>query len=849
MPTPMFQQYYEIKQKYPKDILFFRMGDFYEMFGEDAREASGILNITLTKRAKGTENETPMCGIPYHAAENYIAKLTKVGKRVAICEQISDPSLPGIVKREVVRVVTPGTTMNDSVLDNRQNNYLVSLSLQKNTWGFAVCDLTIGDFQATEILNLEVVKNELARLKPSEIIVTPELINDSRLTEFIAGLKNLNVYKLPAFEKADRSLVEQFKVKNLSSFGLNELPVAIESAGNLLGYLKETQKTALDHILTMKRYAIENFMTLDQATIRNLELLQNNWTFSTDGSLLQVVDQTITAMGGRALRRSLLLPFINLNQITDRLNAVEELVNTVPIAIKIIESLKQMSDFERLVGKIGCGRANARDLVALKHSLKLINPLKLLLVELQQQKFTDINSNLVSHESVIKLIEETLVDEPPITLNQGQMIKDGYNAELDQLRQISRGGKDWILEMQAQEIKNTGISSLKVKYNKVFGYYIEISNTKLNAVPENYIRKQTLVNAERFITPELKEYEEKVLGAEDKISHIEYQIFQELREKVVKYFAEIQNSARQIAELDLVLGFFILARANDYCKPVVNANGRIIIKDGRHPVIERLADRYVSNDTEFDHEKNEMILLTGPNMSGKSSYLRQVALITLLAQTGSFVPARSAEIGLVDRIFTRVGASDNLSQGVSTFMNEMQEAANIINNATERSLIVLDEIGRGTSTFDGVSIAWSIVEYIHNQIRAKTLFATHYHELVDIVAKLPRAENYCVAVSENQGKVVFLHKIIRGATSDSYGIEVAKLAGLPDKIIDRAEEVLRELEAKSNLTITKPVQKSLEFSPREERLAKELMKIDPNAITPIEALQKIEQLKKNIDKN
>ena len=849
MPTPMFQQYYEIKQKYPKDILFFRMGDFYEMFGEDAREASGILNITLTKRAKGTENETPMCGIPYHAAENYIAKLTKVGKRVAICEQISDPSLPGIVKREVVRVVTPGTTMNDSVLDNRQNNYLVSLSLQKNTWGFAVCDLTIGDFQATEILNLEVVKNELARLKPSEIIVTPELINDSRLTEFIAGLKNLNVYKLPAFEKADRSLVEQFKVKNLSSFGLNELPVAIESAGNLLGYLKETQKTALDHILTMKRYAIENFMTLDQATIRNLELLQNNWTFSTDGSLLQVVDQTITAMGGRALRRSLLLPFINLNQITDRLNAVEELVNTVPIAIKIIESLKQMSDFERLVGKIGCGRANARDLVALKHSLKLINPLKLLLVELQQQKFTDINSNLVSHESVIKLIEETLVDEPPITLNQGQMIKDGYNAELDQLRQISRGGKDWILEMQAQEIKNTGISSLKVKYNKVFGYYIEISNTKLNAVPENYIRKQTLVNAERFITPELKEYEEKVLGAEDKISHIEYQIFQELREKVVKYFAEIQNSARQIAELDLVLGFFILARANDYCKPVVNANGRIVIKDGRHPVIERLADRYVSNDTEFDHEKNEMILLTGPNMSGKSSYLRQVALITLLAQTGSFVPARSAEIGLVDRIFTRVGASDNLSQGVSTFMNEMQEAANIINNATERSLIVLDEIGRGTSTFDGVSIAWSIVEYIHNQIRAKTLFATHYHELVDIVAKLPRAENYCVAVSENQGKVVFLHKIIRGATSDSYGIEVAKLAGLPDKIIDRAEEVLRELEAKSNLTITKPVQKSLEFSPREERLAKELMKIDPNAITPIEALQKIEQLKKNIDKN
>ncbi|PIR94363.1 DNA mismatch repair protein MutS [Candidatus Falkowbacteria bacterium CG10_big_fil_rev_8_21_14_0_10_39_11] len=845
--TPMFKQFYEIKEKYPNDILFFRMGDFYEMFGEDARVASKILNITLTSRAKGTENETPMCGIPHHAAEGYMAKLTRAGKRVAVCDQISDPALPGIVKRDVVRVVTPGTTMDENVLDNNNNNYLLSLYLQKDVWGLAICDLTTGEFQASEFGDVDIIKTEVNRLDPNEVIVAPELYNDSRYSEYVQSLNNVQVYTLPAYEKAEKSLSQQFKVKNLSSFGLNEIPNAIEAAGQLLGYLKETQKTSLEHLLTIKRYAAENFMVLDQSTIRNLELFQNNWDFSRRGSLIGVLDRTLTAMGARLLRKNIALPYISVNQINARHEAVEELIGAPIICDDFITNLKQMVDFERLVGKIGCARANARDLVALKNSLVLIAPIVMAMENVKADLLIKIKNNLPENTELIELIEKTLVDEPPAMLTDGGMIREGNHQELDDLRQVSRGGKEWLMDYQTKQIEVTGISTLKVKFNKVFGYYIEMSKANALSAPANYIRKQTLVNAERFITPELKEYEDKVLGAEDKIGQIEYQLFNELREKVVKYFADIQLTALLIAELDVLLGFSIIAKENNYCRPHMNDNDEILIKEGRHPVIETIEDRYVPNDATLDHKTNEMIILTGPNMSGKSSFLRQVALITLMAQIGCFVPAKEANLAVVDRIFTRVGASDNLSQGVSTFMNEMQEAANILHNATKRSLIILDEVGRGTSTFDGVSIAWAIVEYIHNELRAKTLFATHYHELTEIVTKLDRVENYCVAVSEKEGKVVFLHQIVKGATSDSYGIEVAKLAGLPSSIIERAEEVLRELEEKSNMVIDKPIQTSLQLSPKEERLTKAIAKVDPNTITPLEALQKIEEWRKELE--
>lgn len=846
-PTPMFKQYNDIKEKYLNDILFFRMGDFYEMFGEDAKVASKILNITLTKRAKGTENEIPMCGIPYHAAEGYIAKLTRAGKRVAVCEQTSDPALPGIVKREVVRIVTPGTTMDDSVLETGHNNYILSLILQKDIWGLALCDLTTGEFQASEFNDFEIIKTEVNRLAPSEVVVVPELFNDSRYHSYIKTLKNIQVYTLPPYVEAEKGLIKQFKVKNLASFGLASLPMAIEAAGLLLAYLSEMQKTSLEHLLTIKRYAAENYMVLDQSTIRNLELFQNNWDFSRRGSLIEVIDRTQTGMGARLLRRNMILPFISVNQIEKRHEAVAELIDQPIICSDIGLNLKQMADFERLIGRIGCARANARDLVALKNSLLLVEPIVKVLVEVKSEALLSIRNTLPRNEVLIDLIQNTLVDEPPIFLTEGGMIRPGVHQELDELRQVSHGGKEWLMRYQSEQVEYSGISSLKVKYNKVFGYYIEISKTNLDSVPEKYIRKQTLVNAERFITPELKEYEDKVLGAEDKISQIEYQLFNELREKVVKYFAGVQTTAQLISELDVILSFVISAKERKYCRPQMNDRDEIRIVDGRHPVIETIEEFYVPNDTVLDHEANELVILTGPNMSGKSSYLRQVALMTLMAQIGSYVPAKEANLAVADRIFTRVGASDNLSQGVSTFMNEMQEAANILNNATKRSLIILDEIGRGTSTFDGVSIAWAIVEYIHDMIRAKTLFATHYHELTDLPNKLQRAENYCVAVSEKDGRVIFLHKIIKGATSDSYGIEVAKLAGLPAKIIDRAEEVLRELEEKSNIQIDKPVQTSLQLSPREEKLTREIAKVDPNNLTPIEALQQIEKWKRELE--
>jgi DNA mismatch repair protein MutS len=848
--TPMQKQYFDIKTKHPEAMLFFRLGDFYEMFGPDAVEASKILNITLTARNKGTPSEMPMCGVPYHAAENYIAKLTRAGKKVAICDQMSDPTLPGLVERAVTRIVTPGTTLDGNLLDAKNNNFLISLILQKESWGLALADLTTGEFKVAEINSLEILKNEINRLNPAEVIIAPDLAHDIRYEDYLKLLPNVTIFSLPAFEKPDRFLANHFEMNNLASFGIEDLTLGIEAAANLLGYLADTQKTGLNHFRQMSRYAFENYMVIDQTTSRNLDLFYNAVNFSAEGSLLEVIDETATAMGGRLLRRWLALPLISKTAIEERLEAVAEIKGDAVFMSELEIALKSMVDLERLVGRIGCNRANARDLAALKNGLGLIPRIKELLNPRTAARLRCVHDNLEDLRELVNIIEATLVEVPPLVVNEGGMIRAGYDAALDDLRAVSTGGKDWMRHFQAAEITRTGINSLKVGFNNVFGYFIEISKANLASAPADYIRKQTLVNAERFITPELKEYEEKVLGAEEKIKKIEWQIFQELREKTSKYFERIQRNAALVAELDVLFSFALIARKNNYHQPRIAENGEIKIKNGRHPVIEKFQNSYVPNDLHLDHEKSEFILLTGPNMSGKSSYLRQTAVICLMAQIGSFVPADEAELAIVDRILTRVGASDNLSRGVSTFMAEMQEAANILNNATKNSLIILDEIGRGTSTYDGLSIAWSLMEYIHDQIQAKTLFATHYHELVAVAEKLARAENYCVAVTENQGKVVFLHKIIRGATSKSYGIEVAKLAGLPRALIDRATEILRQLEvnAESNPK-HRPEQAALILPVKENFLKKEMQNLNINEITPLDALRKLADWKTQFDKS
>lgn len=846
----MLKQYNSIKEKHPTELLLFRLGDFFELFGEDAKEAARILNIVLTARQKGTPNEMPMCGIPHHALNNYLPKLLKAGKRVAICDQVSDPSLPGIVKREVIRVITPGTTIDDNTLNNKDNNYIISLHWQKDLWGVAIADLTTGQFQCFETKDFNLIKNEIFRLNASEFIVNSNLTQNTQYNKFLESLNNVNIFDLAVYDKPENILLNHFNVKNLSSFGISNQSQTITSSASLLKYLKETQKTELNHITKIEQYRFVDFMILDEATIRNLELFNIASTGDYQGSLLSVIDKTITNMGGRLLRRWLLMPLLQVQLIKERLEAVGEIKENHVLIKKLVEQLKQMSDLERLLGKIGCARVNARELVALKASLQLLPEIKALLKDVNSAKLKNYQAEVSDHQELVELLDTVFVEEPPVTIMEGGIIKDGYHDKLDELRAISKGGKDWLAKFQAEEIEKTKISSLKVKYNKVFGYYIEISRANLDQVPENYTRKQTLVNAERFITPELKEYEEKILTAEEQINNIEYQIFAETVEKIMKYFPEVQQSAQKVTELDVLLSFALLANENNYCCPEVSDSGEIVIKDGRHPVIEKFqSDRYVPNDLEMDHKENEFILLTGPNMSGKSSYLRQVALICLMAQIGCFVPANHAKVGVIDRIFTRVGASDNLAQGVSTFMVEMQEAANILNNSTERSLIILDELGRGTSTYDGVSIAWAIIEFLHDQIKAKTLFATHYHELTQVTDKMVRANNYCVAVSEESGKVIFLHKIIKGASSRSYGIEVAKLAGLPKEIIKRADVILAGLESKTDLKVDKSQQSSLQlgFSKEGEKLTKALAKVEPDQMTPIEALQKINELKELLE--
>lgn len=853
------RQYQEIKSRYEDAILFFRLGDFYEMFGEDAKEGSRILNITLTARNKG-ENRMPMCGIPFHAAENYIAKLTRAGKKVAICEQISDPSEPGIVERDVVKVITPGTTFNDNILDTKANNFVISIFPKESYFGLALADLTTGEFKVTELDSEKALKTEIAKLRPTECIIRKDLLEDEKFKKILREFEEMHVFPFETFEDSYQTLLDHFKVRSLEGFGVERWPFGMQAAGILLNYLKENQKNDLKHLAKIQSYSTQESMLLDESTIRNLELTQTLQDAKKEGSLLGVIDQTITSMGGRLIRSWLVRPLLSKEEIEARLQAVEELIEDNKLRRIIENDLKKILDLERLIGRLSCESGNARDLVALKTSLQVIPSIKVALETRNAPLLQNLHKNLSKVRKLTHLIENAILDEPKATIKEGGMIKEGFYRELDDLKHISLKSKNFIKNLQQKEIKRTGVNSLKVKYNKVFGYYIELSKANLSNIPEDYIRKQTLVNAERFITPELKEYEETVLTAEEKIVALEYKIFQEVRTQTLKHLEEIQENARLIAILDTLHSFAQIAIQNRYTKPEITSTRTLEIKKGRHPVVEQmtLARSFIPNDTTLDHEKDQFILLTGPNMSGKSTYLRQTALITLLAHIGSYVPAAEAKICITDRIFTRVGASDNLAKGQSTFMVEMYEAANIVNNATERSLIILDEVGRGTSTYDGVSIAWAICEYLHDRIKAKTLFATHYHELVSVVARLEKGANYHIAVKESSEKgVTFLYKILKGGIDKSYGIEVAKLAGIPVEITGKAEQILSkleegDLEKKIKTRVSEDQMNLFEggatyYSREPGKLThpaiEALKKLDINKMTPLDALKKLDELK------
>lgn len=845
--TPMMAQYRQIKAKYQDCILMFRLGDFYEMFFEDALTASKILQITLTSRNKGATEKAPMCGIPYHAVDNYLAKLTRAGKKVAICDQMTEPDGRGIVEREVTRVVTPGTTFDDNILEQKTNNYIVCVVADRECYGFSYSDVTTGEFRATELKNLKDLESELMRLNPAECICEEGLI--PQIKEISKKLTHLYIFPYEYFGEAEAGLKNHFELKNLKSFGLDGKALAVLGAMTLLEYLKETQKTDLKHIQKIPYYEFSVFMPLDSACIRNLELFYTSSEGRKEGSLIWILDQTVSSMGGRMLRKWLLHPLLSKNAISARLDKIEIFVNDSSFVRVIREELGKIFDLERLLSRLTLGTGNARDLVAMKQSLESIPILKKLIINI----FPDLAGQLNPLDGLVGLIEKSIVDEPPAIVREGGMIKRGFNKELDELLFISTEGKTFIKDMQLREIKRTRINSLKVRYNNVFGYYIEVSKSNLGAVPEDYIRKQTLVNAERFITPELKEFEEKVLTAEERIRTLEYELFYGVRMEVTKEIIAIQNNAKIVAELDVLSNLAFVAVKNNYCKPEISLDGEIEIHEGRHPVLSQISGDFVPNDCILNEDRR-FLLVTGPNMGGKSTYLRQVALIVLMAQIGSFVPAEKAKICIVDRIFTRVGASDNLARGESTFMVEMTEAAYILNNASDKSLIILDEIGRGTSTYDGVSIAWALMEFVHDKIRAKTLFATHYHELIELAERLERASNLSVAVRENEKEgVVFLYKIVEGGVDKSYGIEVAKLAGLPVDVVSRARGVLSELENKQiKKSPVSPDQIGL-FEDREHGNVKEhkehevlseLKKLDLNKITPLEAMQKLNEMKK-----
>lgn len=861
--TPMMQQYRRIKRETPPSILMFRLGDFYEMFFDDALTASRILGITLTAREGGKGNKVPMCGVPYHAVQEYIARLIRAGHKVAVCDQVEDPGLAkGLVKREVTRIVTPGTALDEGLLREGSNNYLAAVHRAGGLFGLCCLDLSTGEFLVTELEREADLLNEIGRLSPSEFLLPKELADDRdfmrRLRGVSGGLVNPCDDWLFEHESAVRRLRELLRTQSLDGFGCAGLVPAISAAGAVVQYLKDTGHASLAHVTRLAPYSTDRHMVLDLATQRNLELVRNLRNGGREGTLISVLDHTGTAIGARLLRQWVLQPLVDTEEISARLDGVGELVGNVAVSEALARLFADFKDTERLIGRIDCGHANARDLLALRQSLDLVPALREALAPLSSRIVAEARALLDDTGELAALIGKAIDPGAPLTVREGGIIREGYDAELDEVRAISRGGKEWIAGIQKREAERTGIRSLKIGYNRVFGYYIEVTKANLGTVPADFIRKQTLVNAERFVTTELKEYEEKVLNAEGKAAAMEYAIFQKVRERVVAETGRVQRIGRGAALLDALNSLAAAARRNAYTRPVVNDADVIEIVDGRHPVLElALADeRFVPNDTLLNTETDQLLIITGPNMAGKSTYIRQVALLTLMAQTGSFIPAARATIGVADRIFTRVGASDELSRGQSTFMVEMNETANILNNATEKSLIVLDEIGRGTSTFDGISIAWAVAEYLHNtsSVRARTLFATHYHELTELEMNLPGVKNYNVAVKEWNDEIIFLRKIVPGGTDKSYGIHVARLAGLPRKVIERAKDILNALEEgcirEDRLPKPEegrggpegPRQLSL-FEMRPNPVVDELRRMDLERITPIEALNILKRLK------
>ncbi|MBI5022539.1 MAG: DNA mismatch repair protein MutS [Ignavibacteriales bacterium] len=893
------KQYAQVKAKYPDTILLFRMGDFYETFDEDAKITSKVLGIVLTKRSNGAAGETPLAGFPHHALESYMPKLLRAGHRVAICEQLEDPKFAkGIVKRDVIEVVTPGVAFSDKVLEQKQNNYLLSITLPsplatgEDFIGIAFIDVTTAEFSVSEF-PLKQLPEQIASLQPSEIVVQKrdrEAIQQI-LKDRYTGLHSKLDDWIYNYDYAYELLINHFKTQTLKGFGIEptrsdilnhsggDMRLGIIAAGAVMNYLQETQKANLLHLKKISPYNVSEYINLDQSTKRNLEI-STSIEGHTEGTLFWVLDRTQTPMGGRLLKKWINFPLRKIEPINSRLEAVAELVEKSDVRKKVMATLANIGDLERLIAKICTNRANPREVVSLKIMLAHISHLLLALSEVEGTNIKSIKSPSLSKlrgelqplPNVINQISNALDDDPPLSLVDGGVIKKGYNKELDEIRELTLSGKTWIANLQKTERERTGVSSLKIGFNNVFGYYIEVTHTHKDKIPQDYIRKQTLANAERFITPELKEYEEKILNAEEKMLALETKLFNELRIMVAEHAEAIQQNARLIATLDCYTSLADSAVEYGYVKPEINDGTKIEITDGRHPVIERLlppGEQYTPNDTIIDNENNQVMIITGPNMSGKSSYLRQAGLIVLLAQIGSFVPAKKASIGIVDRIYTRVGASDNIASGESTFLVEMHEAANIVNTATPRSLILLDEVGRGTSTFDGISIAWALTEYIHNRIGAKTLFATHYHELNELADLFPRIKNLKVEVREYGDKVIFLHKVTPGFADHSYGIQVAQMAGLPDEVTNRAKKILKNLEG-TELTlheesITKsqqPKAKGLEqrvggriapsevqltlFEMKDDKLREELKKLDLEKMTPLEAMQKLVELKKKI---
>lgn len=791
--TPMLKQYLSIKEKHQDAILFFRLGDFYEMFFKDAEVASKELDLVLTGRGKD-EKRMPMCGIPFHAAENYIAKLIDRGYKVAICEQVEDPKdAKGIVKREVIRIVTPGTVIEANLLTEKANNYLAAITKEKNKYGLAYIDASTGEFRITELESKEKVLDEINRIGPAEIL-TSDLI-DIDLRSQLPKTTFKDIYDQ---ETAEERLKEFFKISSLDSFGLDSVRSAWGAAVAILDYLKETQKTSLNHINSIKPYHPSQFMFIDAATRRNLELVKTIRDKSYKGSLLWVLDKTKTSMGGRKLRQWILQPLLEAEKINKRLEAVSELFESAEMRAELAQEIGNISDIERVVGRIASAKANARDLIALKESLQRLPEIRNILGGC---KSPHLNVGYEGEKEVIELISNAIIDEPPLTIKEGGLIKSGYDPEINKVKQAAKEGKDWIAQLENEERKRSGIKSLRVGYTRVFGYYIEITKSNLSQVPENYIRKQTLVNAERFITPELKDKESLILNADERMKEMEYKVFCEVRSKVAEKTVQLQKLANSLAQIDVLLSLAEVAIENHYCKPGIRDLGLGIgVKESRHPVVEKTLGlhQFVPNDIEMDDKRSRFLLITGPNMAGKSTYMRQVALISLMAQIGSFVPAKEAQLCLVDRIFTRIGAMDDIFSGQSTFMMEMTETANILNNATDRSLIILDEIGRGTATFDGMSIAAAVAEYIHAKIKAKTLFATHYHEITQLADKHAGMKNLNVLIKEEGDHITFLHKIVEGPADRSYGIQVAKLAGLPKEVVKRAKEVYEKLEMVEN---------------------------------------------------